>query len=95
VVGLRIIIDMRSPILVDEEGVPCLVQYVRYTGLNDGYQVIYFDDTVVYIYPDYVENHYMVVHSWSQLGYYDFQPIIEQLENYYKEIKKQQPMDRS
>jgi predicted homoserine dehydrogenase-like protein len=91
VLGYMIALE-RAPMLLDEEGVPCIVQAIRWQ-MRTRWYVSFFDGSSVYVNAELLDNHYQVVHSLSQTGYYNFQPIIAQLEEIYREGKKRWPVD--
>ena len=69
--------------LIDEEGVPCIVQKISYHIAIKAYKVHYFDGNSVLLFSDRLKNHYQVKHAYYKWGIVDFSPIIPELEKFW------------
>lgn len=69
--------------LIDENGIPCIVQKISYHIAIDAYKVYYFDGNVALLFADRFKNHYQVRHAYYEWNIVDYSPLIPELETFW------------
>ncbi len=74
--------------LLDEYGVPMMVQDIHYSIAISLYYVKFFDGQSFRVFSNKLNNHYQVQHSFDTWGVRDFSPIISELEELWRVCQK-------